>query len=623
MATDTIPAAVPGPSDPPDSTPNSGARTGWLTSTLAPVDPVRPTFDLAPETVAAATPGEPQATAASGSSADHHGDDAAPQKADATGGKSVEKKGIWRAWLLAGAARWGKGGGSLNKRLDLAKAKAQASQVKTNRQVTINRSGGLLGGRAQTPNGAGGSGGKSLNSKGGPNGPGKGPRNSNGNAHGSTGNGSAGRSGSGGGSGSSGGGGRGPGGGASSGGSGNGSPKGASGAGVSGGGSPKSSKGDSSKGSTGGSSGAGKSRGGGEGKAGGQGSAGGAGKNGSGSTDGGKGSGPKDGPSLKKDTSGKAGKSSDGSPGKGADSKGGKGAPGKNDTPRADTGSSTSGKGDKPSSPSKDGKSGKPEQDKGSKKNQQPDGKPFSTKESREAGYRDGTRVARAVAHAKAYRDGAKDGWADITEAADREKARLDEAHTERKAKTQGADPAQAAAIEDDNEPMEDPFMSTATPIQAQGIDAKKITLGDSFLKPSVTRGELRRFKQYEVRLEARIDGLAKVADATKTLAAQAREQADECQKLAEAAKGVEGGEKLTGELQKLADQAKAQADEADEVHKGSTRSHDFAKAVLSNVQTRYAPLYQAVVDSDETKPAELKFYADRGVTRSDTALAA
>jgi hypothetical protein len=615
MATDTIPAAVPGPSDPPDSTPVNGARAGWLASTLAPVDPARPTFDLAPEAAA----GDPQALSVDGTSADHHGHDDAPEKPGAAAGKSIQKQGIWRAWLLAGANRWGKGGGSLNKRLDLAKAKAQANQVKTARQVTINRSGGLLGNRPSGSGASGGSGGKSLGSKGSQNGSAgspKSPKNSNGSAHGSTGHGAGGHSGSGDGSGSGGGGGRGPGGGGVPGGRGNGSPN-SSGGGR--GGSSRSPKaggsgGGSGPGNTGGSSG---------GKTGASGSSGAPGKDGSrsGSGSGGKGSGPssgsknskgsesggsKSGHSLKKDSTG--GKRSDGHSSKDSGAKGSKGSKSGSDA----SGRSTGGPGGTSSSST------------GSRANRdRKGGRPLDTRESREAGYRDGTRVGRVVAHVKSYGHGVKDGWDEISEAAGREKALLDEARDQCRARAQGAPQDQASAIEDDNEPMEDPFMAQATPIQAKGIDKQKITLGDSFRKSSVTRGELRTFKGYEGRLEARIDGLSKIADATKSLAVQAREQAAECQKLAEEVKGIKGGEKLTGELQKLADKAKAQADEADEVHKRAARSHDFAKGVLSNIQTRYAPLYQAVVDSDEVKPGELKFYADRGVTRSDAALAA
>ncbi|MGS2592141.1 hypothetical protein [Streptomyces hebeiensis] len=619
MATDTIPAAVPAPEDPPNPNMPSSPQPGLLASMLAPVDPARPAFDLSAPT-AGTTGGDASTPSTSdASSAAYHGDSEATAN-DGTGARTIEKKGIWRAWLLAGAARWGKGGGAHNKRLDLAKAKAQARQVKETRQVTVNRSGGLPG----KPSAANGAGGKSLGSKSAGIGPVKEPRNSNGNQQ----KGSSGRSGANGASGSGGGNGRGSGGGGSSSGNSNGSPRPKNPKNGGDGGSPKLSKGNDGKAGASGSSGGGS----GSGKNGAAGPSGAAGKDGAGA--GGKGSGSgsasdgKDGKSgngpLAKGGTGKDSKPSDGPSGK---TPGAKGGPGADGSPGKASAAGPGGTGTGPSGSSKDSKTGKPDppgtRPPTGEHAKEHKGKPFSTRESREAGYRDGTRAARAVAHVKAYKDGVKDGWDDTSEAAERDKDRLDKAHATRKAELQGSTQGQAVQIEDDNEPMEDPFMSQATPIQAQGIDAKKITLGEGFLKPSVTRGELRRFKDYEGRLEARIDGLSRTAEATKTLAAQAREQAGDCQKLAEEAKGVKGGEKVVGQLQKLADQAKAQADEANEVHKRAAKAHDFAKAVLSNVQTRYAPLYQAVVDSDETKPAELKFYADRGVTPTSTALAA
>ncbi|MGW5693835.1 hypothetical protein ACWEWX_23605 [Streptomyces asiaticus] len=594
MATDTIPAAVPGPDETPGQGATSGPRPGLLASALAPVDPARPDFDLAPEAARDDAAEAPVQSASGGSSASYHGTDETSQNSSSSTGNSIQKQGIWRAWLLAGATRWGKGGGAVNKRLDLAKARAQSRQVKTNRQVSINRSGGLLGRNANGSGGTGASGGKSLGRKGGSNGAAKGPQNSNGSAHGSAGHGSAGRGGSGGGSGSGGsGGGRGPrGGGAPGGQRGGHSPKAPKGDG--GGRGPKLSKGDSSKG--------GMSGGGAGGKDGAQGPTGSSGKNGTSGSGKGNGDGSADGKT-------KGPKSQDASTGKGSE-KNAKGSKG------ADGAAGTLGKG---------GAAGKNGSSNGSAGTGKSGGKDTRTplEKTRETGHGDGSAARRAVDHVKAYVDGARDGWGDERDKNAKEHDRLDKAHAEHKAKLQGAAQGQTVQIEDDNEPMEDPFMRQATPIQAQGIDASTITLGEGFVKPSMTRGELRTFKQYEGRLESRIDALSKIAEATKTLAAEAREQAKDCQQLTEDAKGVKGGDKLVGELQKLADQAKAQADEADEVHKRAARSHDFAKGVLSNIQTRYAPLYQAVVDSDETKPAELRFYADRGVTRSDTALAA
>ncbi|MDX3284040.1 hypothetical protein PV435_48525, partial [Streptomyces scabiei] len=129
----------------------------------------------------------------------------------------------------------------------------------------------------------------------------------------------------------------------------------------------------------------------------------------------------------------------------------------------------------------------------------------------------------------------------------------------------------------------------------------------------SVSRKELRNFKQYERKLEAKETVLQKVAEACKQLQTEAEEEAKQCQRLAEQAKDVKGGEKLGTALAKLAEAAKNQAAEAAELSRRAKRAAEMCKVVLTNIQTRYAPLYKAVVDSDETKPAEMRFYNDKG----------
>ncbi|MFG2970807.1 hypothetical protein ACGFZS_46815 [Streptomyces sp. NPDC048288] len=590
MATDTVPAATPGPPDPPN-TPATTAATGqtpskgFLASMVSAVEPARATFDIVPTTgtdTPAGADGVLDRSAPGVSSASYRDADQATAN-DPDGRQRKAQGSIWKAWWLAGAQRWAKGGGTANKRLDLRKAKANSHQVKENRTTTFSRSGPAL-----VKNSMGsGSGTKQNGSKSGGNSHGKGPVNSSGNRSNTHG-----RDGSGGRSGSHG-------------------PAGA----------------DTRK----------QSGGRGQHGQGGKGSSGAAGADGSRTsgkhTDG------------SRDSKTKAPKHSTDKPGHapGSGSSGGTGKQG------ADGKSGAHGK---------DGKTGGA----GHPGGQGASGKHTGTssadtrtplEKSREIGHKDGGSVRNVVDHVKAYKDGVADGYRDKKDENAKEHDRLDKAHEDHKTakadaerNTKPTDPAkptsgtentggdgrpplktvvngQPITITDDNAPLEDPLMKTPTPIQAQGIDATTITLGDGFLKNKVSRGELRRFKQYEGRLEARITGLAQVADATRALAAQARDQATECQNLAEQAKNVKGGEKLVAALTRLADNAKAQAEEADEVNKTAVKAHDFAKAVLSNIQTRYAPLYQAVVDSDETKPAELKFYTDRGVTPTETALAA
>lgn len=613
MATDTVPAAVPGPPDPPGDTTQAGQPArGFLASMVAPVQPARPTFDLHPTTSGAdaetttAGPDQVLDASAPGVSSASFRDttDHAAKNSDPAGAR--HKRSIWKEMWLAAATRWAKGGGTANKRLDLAKAKAQAKahQVKENRTVTQMNSGGL----PVRNTGGSGAGSKGNSGKSGRDSAGKGPVNSSGNRSGGAGRG--------GGSGSGGGrGGTGSSGSSGASGSGAGGGKGRHGAHNGGSGKSPSAGGDKHTGSGSGSGSSGKGQG--AGRDGGKTRHSPSGSSGTGSS----GTGGSGGGTGKQGGSGKHGK--DGAAGK-------DGKPGKTDLTK------------QPSNAAKqDGQSG---QHKGGVQK-------TPLQKSRETGHQDGGAVRNVVDHVKAYKDGVVDGYRDTKTRNAKEHDRLTKAHDAQRQKTtdpkapqtpngpaNGSGPdatqpgsgpltavtqGQKITIEDDNAPLEDPLMGKATPIQAKGIDTNKITLGEGFLKTSIKRSELRTFKQYENRLEARIDGFARVVDATKALAAQAREQAHDCLTLLEDAKNVEGGAKLVTALQKLTDQATAQADEADEVHAQALKAHDFGKAVLSNVQTRYQPLYQAVVDSDETKPAELRFYKDRGITRSSTTLAA
>ncbi|MEU7649898.1 hypothetical protein [Streptomyces huasconensis] len=230
------------------------------------------------------------------------------------------------------------------------------------------------------------------------------------------------------------------------------------------------------------------------------------------------------------------------------------------------------------------------------------------------------------VDHVKAYAQGTKDGYQDKKEENAKEHARLDQAHTDHKAKQQDPkqdDPKQKGTtvtgpsgqttVIAPPDKGDDGVSTDVKPLLVKEIDANTLSLGTDGARGSVSRKELRNFKQYERKLEAKEVHLIKVADACKSLQAAAEDEAKDCQKLAEQAKAVKGGEKLAAKLTKLADSAKAQAAEAAELHRSAKRAAEMCKVVLTNIGTRYAPLYKAVVDSDETKPAELRFYNDKG----------
>lgn len=609
MASDAINPAVPGPADPPDANAPGRPAGGLIASVLAPVAVARPTFDL---TAPAGADGATDTAVTGVSSAAFHGTEEATRQDSKTAANSAQKKGIWRAWMLAGAARWGKGGGTQNKRLDMKKAKAQAQQVKETRTVTINRTPAPLS-KGSSDAGSKGSGNKSLNSKGNSGGAVKGPQNSNGKAH----QGPAGRSGGSAGTGPGGSGGRGPSGGRTANGpAGRGDSASQKGPKTDAGGrrTPKQEKTsltkggttNSPKGSTGDGSAGGKKAtpgpAGSPGKSGGTGTSGSGGSKGSGSSwfssnKNGKTPTAKDAPTSKDP--------------KQAPAQGDKTAKGK-DTKTAPAPAPASATTD----PAKT--DGKTKVNLLKRKRQTPDaagqktnqdtpanGKRFSTRESRETGYRDGTRAAKVAAHTKAYRDGVKDGWSDTTQAADRQKTRLDQAH-------------QARITARDEEKPVTGTQSSADYHQPEPIGVKEVTtshvvLGGGAARESLSRAEVRSLKGFERRLEAKTGTMTKIGEQTKALKGDADEQAKKVTKLLEDAKAVKGGEKLAGSLAKLQEAAAVQAGKAEDIHKRAVRAAEGCGVVLTNVETRYGGMYKAVVDSDETAPAELHFYKDQG----------
>jgi hypothetical protein len=618
MSTDAIPAGGAAESGAPTASPAipaaapAGQEPGVLSSMFIPVQPARPAaFSLDPQAPATDIPGTgTDASAVGASSSSYHQDDAAPDNGKSSAG-AREQKSVVRAWMLAAATRWAKGGGTQNKRLDLAKAKAQANQVKESRTVNIKRADTPTAPAPKNSPAPSPGSGKSLN-KGNANGPVKDPKNTNRAPNTPAGRGNTGAG--------SGGGNRGTGrdhgpGGRAGGADGpavkqptktdqpSRTPKPAKPEAPTRPKAPKQEapgtktpttpgKADSPKpsGNTG-PSGVQKGS---------QGPAGSTGKPGKDTTPP-KAPGPvAAGPSAS--SSGKTPETKAGPTGKVILDKV---RPKRPD--RADKG--PSGGPDAAKSTSDDDKTSKtssadtkPKTDNAAKT---PDpaatpGKPFTTRESREAGYRDGTRAARTVAHAKAYKDGVKDGYHDTTDAALREKARLDAAHAARKTARDKEPPVTTATSTDYHQPQ---------PIPVQQVTSSHVILGPGAGKDSLTRGEVRCLKDFERRLNDRADAMTHVADATKNIKAHAEQQAKQATQLLEQAKGVKGGEKLIASLTKTADAATAQAALADEIHKQALRAAENCRTVLANAQTRYGGIYQAVVDSDTTSPAEMAFY--------------
>ncbi|MFE9222981.1 hypothetical protein ACFYN3_42930 [Streptomyces lavendulae] len=597
MATDTAPPVPVGPPDPPaapaaSTAPTPAADTGIMAALMAAVEPARPVT----ATGAGARPDgdDPAGKADPDGVVDRSSPGVTSEQfkasQDLTGAGSdaagaQHKEGVFKTLIRAGATRWAKGGGTANKRLDLEKARASAHQVKETRTTTVMNSPGL-----STRNGSGGAGGGGRNSGG------NSGRNS---GRSSTGSGSTG-TGRGGSGGATGGGGRGLSGSNGSDGSGGGRGNSGNGGGSSKDASPKSPKGSEGKGKDGssGNTGAG-------GKAGKDGKAGASGKGG-GSTSGGS-------------SGGNSGTSKDK-----ADKD--KGAGSKVDLKK---GGGSQGSGGSSGSSGGSGKNGNSGWSGGSGKNGAAGHSSHGTdsrtplQRSREVGHGDGSAVRNAVDHVKAYAKGAKDGYQDKKEENGKEHARLDKAHADHKAKPQPdpkkdnpkgttvTGPSGQTLVIAPPEEGDDGVSTDVKPLLIKEIDANTLTLGAG----SISRKELRNFKQYERKLGSKETYLIKVADACRSLQAEAQTEAKDCQDLADQAKAVAGGEKLAAKLTKLAEEAKGQAVEAADLHRRAKRAAEMCKVVLTNIGTRYAPLYKAVVDSDETKPAELRFYNDKGST--------
>jgi hypothetical protein len=652
MASDTVPAAAPGPADPGTGTPSATDPTsphtpqGGLTGLLAPIQPARFSIDPANAGDAPTAAGTSDTTGLS--SADFHDADGQNTTQNNSNSSGKQQQSIWRAWMLAGAERWKKGADARNKALDIKKARAQALQIKESR--TVNRSEKVVSGSSGSGNSSQGNAGKSLNSKSshGSKGSGSaGPKNGTANRHsnGSSGGNTTrrtGRAGGSGGSGSGGGGAR-PNGSTSSG-KPTSSGRDTSRSGTSGSGTAKPSsttkdpakpsKTDGAKPGPGGSGSSGRS--------GGQGSSGSAGGKSGGGTAG----------------KGPAGK--DGKPGKDAPSHTSTTKAAKNQpSPKGQQGhdakpSKTNGKPaqaarkvdltKKPSSkdPEKPGNTGKTDPASpapaskdntapGDKKQTAPNAakkapaadasktqpaptgpvgkRRLNTQESREAGYRDGVRAAVVASHVGAWRDGVRDGWTDTKQEAAREKARLDQAHTDRK-NTPTPTPAQQPKVPP--MPSEQPTAHQGPqPIQVTAVTQDGVNLGAGANRTHLGHGEVRSLKHFERALTAKSDTMARIAEGSLALQAHAEQQLKHITAITEQARQVEGGEKLLSALLKLEEAAKTQASSANEIVTRAARAHEACNVLIVNVDTRYGPIYKAVVDSGLIAPANMHYYKD------------
>lgn len=638
MASDTVPAAVPGPHDPPSSTATTTPDTGTagrqlsgMAGLFAPVESTRATFSLDPAPTTETTGTEQEVTDASSATItpdnSHSGDSTKDQTA--TSGKQPQS--VIRAWMLAGAERWKKGADARNKRLDIQKARAQSMQVKETRQVSVNRTDGSSGnGGGKGKNNSGTE--KSLTRKNSPTNNGtKAPKNSSHTSRNGAGNTpSSGRSHN------------------------TGPvrkpqdtradrPKTPNRDHTSSGGKDRDRTSDKQKpaqtdsgskktptpdakpkntsSGTGGASNSGA-------KSGGQGPAGKPDKDAPTPKPGPKHSSTGSGSAQKPDSKDRPWKDPtrkpllDKDPNNANTASRDRNAPGKADDASKKPGPNTGAKKTPSSDPKNNGTNTGPGKDPTSRLNPTRSTDPrtprprINLQSSREAGYRDGTRAAKTTAHARAWRDGARDGYRDTTEAADRETARLDKAHADRKKSRTTEAPtmpqAQPVAV-----PPKPDHQPGPQPVPVTSVDATHIHLGNGAARPTISRGEVRTLRGFQRRLDTKTSRMTTITEATRTLEQHAREQLKQIVQLLEQARTVKGGAKLVAALTKLADQAKVQADKAQDIHRRAIRSGEACTVLTANTDTRYGAIYQAVLDSPETSPAEMAFYQDMETTRA------
>jgi hypothetical protein len=153
------------------------------------------------------------------------------------------------------------------------------------------------------------------------------------------------------------------------------------------------------------------------------------------------------------------------------------------------------------------------------------------------------------------------------------------------------------------------PTDTASQPVQVNGIDGSHLHLGDNATRDTISRGEVRTLKQFERSLESKADTMIRIADAARLFGERDKERTKAITYLMEQAHAVEGGEDLVADLERLQEAATVREAKAAELNSRSVRAADSTRAHLSNVATRYGGMYQAVVDSPLTKPAESAYY--------------
>ncbi|QWA26882.1 hypothetical protein KJK32_47085 (plasmid) [Streptomyces sp. JCM17656] len=111
--------------------------------------------------------------------------------------------------------------------------------------------------------------------------------------------------------------------------------------------------------------------------------------------------------------------------------------------------------------------------------------------------------------------------------------------------------------------------------------------------------------------MDGKKDRLTLIAEYTRSREQQAQERVKQVTHRLEQARAAKGGEKLVATLTRLHESATVLAERAGQLHKRAVRACEASTTLIGNVKARYEEIYQAVIDSPETEPAEMSYYTE------------
>lgn len=134
------------------------------------------------------------------------------------------------------------------------------------------------------------------------------------------------------------------------------------------------------------------------------------------------------------------------------------------------------------------------------------------------------------------------------------------------------------------------------------------VELSNGKVMPTGEVSTLRRFTRFLADKELETH---QIADTCKQAEAVSARRVDEVQQLIEKCRNpkIKGGTNLIGSLERLLDALTVQAKEAAQLHGNAVRGAEGLRTLNQNAEVRHGGVYKAVVDSDETSPAERAFY--------------